>query len=107
MFDKSLDLATQSVAYVNSLVTEVGKIAAAVTSIDRSLARIADHFDPSPADIVGSRLHREAARLHQSLGRGDGAPRARFRNRCVVQGTGNGKPWKFHRQKIEEWINNR
>lgn len=23
---------------------------------------------------------------------------------CVVVGTGNGKPWKFHRTKVETWL---
>lgn len=26
---------------------------------------------------------------------------------CVVPGTGNGRPWKFHRVKIEAWIRSR
>jgi hypothetical protein len=23
---------------------------------------------------------------------------------CIVTGSGNGKPWKFHRGRIEEWL---
>jgi len=26
---------------------------------------------------------------------------------CVVPGTGNGRPWKFHRAKIDAWIRSR
>ena len=26
---------------------------------------------------------------------------------CIVSGTGNGKPWKFYRVKIETWIKSR
>lgn len=26
---------------------------------------------------------------------------------CIVRGTGNGKPWKFYRHKIDKWIEDR
>jgi hypothetical protein len=26
---------------------------------------------------------------------------------CIVPGTGNGKPWKFYRRLIDEWIESR
>jgi len=26
---------------------------------------------------------------------------------CILPGTGNGKPWKFYRERIEEWLNKR
>ena len=26
---------------------------------------------------------------------------------CIVPGTGNGKPWKFHRKPIDKWIKDR
>jgi len=26
---------------------------------------------------------------------------------CIVPGTGNGKPWKFYRAQIDEWIERR
>jgi hypothetical protein len=26
---------------------------------------------------------------------------------CIVEGSGNGKPWKFHRHKIDKWIKDR
>jgi hypothetical protein len=26
---------------------------------------------------------------------------------CLVPGTGGGKPWKFHRAKIDDWLASR
>jgi hypothetical protein len=26
---------------------------------------------------------------------------------CIVPGTGNSKPWKFYRERIEDWLNKR
>lgn len=67
------------------------------------LVRIADHFDPPPPDVVDS------VYVSQKLGctttwiadlaRNGGIPPS-----CVVPGTGDGKPWKFYRAKIEKWI---
>jgi excisionase family DNA binding protein len=68
-----------------------------------AVERIADRLDPPAADIVDSRW--VADRLGctttwiAELVRAGELPRA-----CVVQGTGNGKPWKFHRSKVEEWL---
>jgi hypothetical protein len=68
-----------------------------------AVERIADRLDPPPADIVDSRW--VADRLGctttwiAELVRTGEVPRP-----CVVQGTGNGKPWKFHREKVEAWL---
>jgi hypothetical protein len=79
--------------YINSVME---RLAVAVE-------RIADRLDPPPSDIVGSRW--VADRLGctttwiAELVRSGEMPRG-----CVVQGTGNGRPWKFHREQIEEWL---
>ena len=75
----------------------------AVDAIRDALKRIADHFDPPPPDVVDS------VYVSQKLGctttwiadlaRNGGIPPS-----CVVPGTGDGKPWKFYRVKIEKWI---
>jgi Helix-turn-helix domain len=70
------------------------------------LRRIADHFDPPPPDKVGSdyvaaRLGCTTTWIAELVRQGE-IPAS-----CVVVGTGNGKPWKFHRTRIDEWINNR
>jgi hypothetical protein len=74
-----------------------------VHSIAQSLSRIAD---PPPADIVGTpyvakRLACTTVWVAEMI-RNGGIPKE-----CVVEGTGNGKPWKFHRQLIDEWIKTR
>jgi hypothetical protein len=77
---------------------------AAGTAID--LKRIADHFDPPPPDIVGSayvasRLGCTTTWVADMVRRGEIPPHA------VVPGTGNGKPWKFFRSRIDSWITSR
>lgn len=67
------------------------------------LRRIADHFDPPPPDKVGSdyvaaRLGCTTTWIAEQVRQGE-IPAS-----CVVVGTGNGKPWKFHRARIDEWI---
>jgi hypothetical protein len=72
----------------------------------RSIARIADALDPPPPDIVDStyvarRLGCTTTWIADQARSGD-IPR-----RCIVAGTGRGKPWKFHRGPIDEWIESR
>jgi hypothetical protein len=67
------------------------------------LKRIADHFDPPPPDKVGSdyvasRLGCTTTWIADLVRRGEIPPH------CVVPGTGNGKPWKFFRSRIDSWI---
>jgi hypothetical protein len=71
-----------------------------------AVVRIADHFDPPPPDKVGSKyvatlLGCTTTWIADLVRQGD-IPR-----NCIVTGTGNGKPWKFHRQLIEKWIKSR
>jgi predicted DNA-binding transcriptional regulator AlpA len=70
------------------------------------LGRIADHFDPPPPDIVGTPY--VAAKLGcttdwvANMARDGEIPIS-----CVIPGTGDGKPWKFRRSRIEQWIERR
>jgi hypothetical protein len=72
-------------------------------SIARDIRRIADRLDPPPAAVVGSRY--VADRLGQTttwvaeMARAGTIPAG-----CLVPGSGNGKPWKFYRERIEAWI---
>ncbi|OAI41508.1 hypothetical protein AYO40_00295 [Planctomycetaceae bacterium SCGC AG-212-D15] len=77
-----------------------------VHSIAESLARIADHVAPLPSDIVGTpyiaqRLGCTTSWITELIKTGE------IPKNCIVEGTGNGKPWKFHRRAIEEWIKTR
>lgn len=68
--------------------------------------RIADHFDPPPPDKVDSgyvagRLGCTNTWVAEMARRGE-IPRG-----CIVPGTGDGKPWKFYRARIDAWIESR
>lgn len=75
-------------------------------SMAADLRRIADKVDPPPPDKVGTpyvaeRLGCTTVWVTEMIRSGD-IPRS-----CIVPGTGNGKPWKFHRGRIDEWLESR
>ena len=75
-------------------------------SVEDSLVRIADALAPQPADIVGSPI--VAAKLGcTTTWVAEMARNGEIPPGCVVAGTGNGRPWKFYRAKIETWIESR
>jgi predicted DNA-binding transcriptional regulator AlpA len=91
---------------MNKTSTLLEKLVAAVERQSASLDRIADRLAPQPGDIVGTpyiaeRLGCTTAWITELIKAGE-IPR-----QCIVEGTGNGKPWKFHRRHIEEWIKTR
>lgn len=74
--------------------------------IANDLRRIADHFNPPPADIVDSRyladhLGLTTARIVQMVREG------KIPKNCLVVGSGDGRPWKFHRRQMEQWLQSR
>lgn len=65
--------------------------------------RIADRLDPPPPDVVGSdyiatRLGCTATWIAEQARDG------KLPARCIVPGTGRGKPWKFYRSQIDDWL---
>lgn len=77
-----------------------------LTSIAKSLERIADAVDPPPADkvdttYVAKKLGIGIPRVSQMASAGEIPPS------CIVAGTGHGKLWKFHRVRIDQWIESR
>ena len=71
--------------------------------IASSLKRIADHVDPPPPDIV------DTTYIADKLGCtkvwvAQMALDKLIPPSCIVPGTGNGKPWKFYRSRIDPWI---
>jgi predicted DNA-binding transcriptional regulator AlpA len=70
------------------------------------LGRIADHFDPPAPDIVGTPY--VAAKLGCTtdwiamMVRDGQIPAS-----SIIPGTGNGKPWKFRRSRIDQWMEHR
>ena len=79
---------------------------ATLDRIATALERIADRLAPEPADIVGSgyvaeRLGCTTVWVAEMARKGD-IPKS-----CLVPGTGTGKPWKFYRGKIDQWLESR
>lgn len=74
--------------------------------IATSLERIANKMDPPPSDKVGTgyvaeKLGCSTIWITELIRKGE-VPRS-----CVVPGTGNGKVWKFYRNRIDAWIEGR
>lgn len=84
----------------------VEEIALLLDDLVTQVRRIADALDPPRPDVVDTPY--VAARLGctttwiAELARKGAIPLA-----CVVPGTGDGKPWKFFRSRIDEWIDSR
>jgi Helix-turn-helix domain len=77
-----------------------------LSQIANQLGRIADHFDPPPPDIVGTpyvatKLGCTTDWIAILVREGQIPPL------CVIPGTGYGKPWKFRRSRIDQWIERR
>jgi hypothetical protein len=75
-------------------------------TVAESLARIADALAPRPADVVGTpyladKLGCTTVWVAEMVRAGE-IPKS-----CVVPGTGNGKPWKFYRDRIDRWVESR
>lgn len=75
----------------------------ALERIDGHLGRLVDHIDPPPSDVVDTTY--VAKRIGCTTDWiANLAATGEIPSRCVVTGTGAGKPWKFHRRLIEAWI---
>ena len=77
-----------------------------LTSIAANLARLADHLAPVPPSIVGTRYVAErlgctTVWVAEMVRKGE-IPRS-----CILVGTGTGRPWKFSKGRIDEWIASR
>jgi hypothetical protein len=85
---------------------ERGALSPEWKSIAASLARLTNHLVPDAPAVVGTpyvsrRLGCSAVWVAEMV-RLEQIPKG-----CLVQGTGNGRPWKFHRAKIDEWMASR
>ena len=90
-----------------TVVVELGQQALRVLAeIQADIKRLADHFNPQPADIVGTpylanQLGCTPTWIAQMVRSGEIPPG------CVVAGSGKGRQWKFYRRRVEEWLANR
>ena len=81
-------------------------IAGCLGQIEHSLRRIADHVDPPPPDVVTTNY--VARKLNCTLVHAARlAAEGRIPRSCIYPGTGEGKPWKFYRSRIDQWIEQR
>lgn len=87
-------------------VTAIDLNAQLLRDISVDVRRIADRLDPPPPDKVGTpyvaqRLGCTTDWITELIRQVQIPPD------CIVPGTGNGKPWKFFRRKIDRWIGDR
>jgi hypothetical protein len=97
--ERPIPAAPGSVADLSSFQDDLHRLAVGVE-------RIADAIAPRPEDIVGTpyvakRLGCTKVWIAEMVRNGQ-LPKS-----CLVTGTGNGKPWKFHREAIEKWLASR
>lgn len=87
----------------NDTMRMLERLAAAAEGIQEQLRRLADHFDPPPSGIVDTQYvadRLECTNIHVArLARQVVIPKS-----CVLVGTGNGKPWKFYRSRLDKWL---
>lgn len=82
------------------------RIAAALQDLVDVGHRIGSCVAPEPPDVVGApyianRLACTTVWVTDMAGNGQ------IPKNCIVPGTGNGKPWKFYRRGIDEWLERR
>lgn len=78
-------------------------VAARLKSIEPAVARIAEHFDPQKRGVVGTpyiaeRLGVSVRWINDLIHKGE-IPKG-----CFCPHTGEGKYWRFWKEKIDEWI---
>ncbi|HEU5115503.1 MAG TPA: helix-turn-helix domain-containing protein [Isosphaeraceae bacterium] len=88
---------------IPSIKAPAAEIARFLAELLVEVRRIADALNPPPPDLVDSVCVSEklggTTTWVADMARNGEIPRS-----CIVTGTGNGKPWKFHRTRIDEWI---
>jgi len=82
------------------------RIAEALERLEPSISRIADGYATSYQQKVGTEY--VAGQLGcTTVWVAEQARDGVIPASCIVTGTGHGKPWKFHRCKIDAWIKSR
>src|SRR5262249_23238041 len=89
-----------------SLISLAADIRAGLTSLAADARRIADRLDPSPGDKVGTDYVGRKLDVTPTWV-ADMVRNGQIPKQAIVPGTGNGKPWKFFRDRIDAWIKSR
>ena len=87
-------------------LTDIEARLPSLESLSEAITRLANHFAPAPANLVGSRY------LADRLGCTTAwisrmAINGTIPKSFIASGTGNGRFWKFHRKRIDDWLENR
>lgn len=82
------------------------ELASNIKQVEPALTRIADHFDPPERSVVGT------AYIAERLGCttkwiGDLVRDGKIPQDCICPKAGEGKYWRFWKEKIDEWIEER
>jgi hypothetical protein len=83
--------------------SQLARIADAIDLLVESACRIADQIAPEPPAHVGTPYvarHLGCTTVWVAEQARDG----HIPSNCIIPGTGNGKPWKFYRARIDAWI---
>jgi hypothetical protein len=104
--DDALPLTRPVLSEPDSLLAALSRLLEIHAGLAQDIRRIADALDPPPPDLVGTPY------VAQKLGCtttwiADLIRRGEIPGNCLVAGTGNGKPWKFYRERIDRWIRSR
>jgi hypothetical protein len=82
------------------------RIACALEQICAELQRLGEHNAADEGDVVGTPFVAEKLGC-TTVWVAEMARTGEIPKSCIVPGTGNGKPWKFSRQRITGWLNKR
>lgn len=102
----STQFANQPGASQTHPIHALERLALAIEQCSDDIRRIADHICPPPnafvdTQYVSTKIGVTKERISQMIREGV------VPQHCVVEGTGNGKPWKFHRRPIDQWLRSR
>jgi len=88
------------------ILVRLDRIAVALEDLVEQSHRLANHLVPIPGSIVDSPFVASllgcTVTWVSEMARSGKIPKG-----CIVPGTGNGKLWKFYRERVEEWVNKR
>lgn len=104
--DEFSQLGEEHLQKVDPQLRMLCRLALALERLEQQVRRIGDQRDLATPDKVGTDY--VANRLGwTAIWVAEQARDGRIPADCVVTGTGNGKPWKFYRRKIDAWIDSR
>jgi len=103
---RTMDVLLRLAKATENLAAAIGNSQGDMDELVGEVRRISNHFDPPASEVVGTDYLAKALGCTQTwiaeLVRTGEIPPS-----CIVPGTGNGKPWKFYRRKLDRWMRER